>query len=357
MNVLHANSSPNSEDHYSVYFDNKLESLRKLIQQKKYAKIFVIVDENTKQYCLEHLSNSVTDFSIIEIEAGEKNKTLQTCEKVWHTLLEKNADRNDLVINLGGGVIGDLGGFCAATFKRGLDFIQVPTTLLSQVDASIGGKLGIDFHGFKNNIGLFKNPKAVIINTDFLNTLPYKEVRSGYAELLKHALIANKAHWEGFQIIHDLTVGAVVLAIESSVTIKNEVVSIDPLESGWRKILNFGHTIGHAVETLHLDTANHLLHGEAIAIGMICECYLSNKLTGLESDKLDEIVKYLTQIYGVKRGILNDEEKLLENMRQDKKNIGNAINFTLLKAIGEPVINQEVSEEMICKSLMYYNSL
>ena len=358
MRKIEASSSFQEKDQYTIFFDNSLIEFNDFVERGNYSTVFILVDENTKLHCLPFLDeNLATSYSVIEINSGEKHKSLKTCEEVWNVLLENHADRKSLMVNLGGGVIGDMGGFCAATYKRGFDFVQIPTTLLAQVDASVGGKLGVDFKGFKNNIGLFKNPKAVFINTHFLSTLPTKELRSGFAELVKHELISQNGQWEAFKKINELTVGAVIPFIEDSIALKNEVVKSDPLEKGLRKILNFGHTIGHALETFHLDTDQHLLHGEAIAIGMICECYLSSKVTGFPKDTLKEITTYLTTIFGHHPNLMQDTDQLLKIMQQDKKNNGKVINFTMLKNIGQPILNQEIDDKLILASLDYYNSL
>ncbi len=358
MRKIDASNSFQQKDSYSIFFDNSLFEFNDFVERGNYSSVFILVDENTKQHCLPFLDKNLsTSFAVIEIESGEKNKSLRTCERVWNALLENHADRNSLMVNLGGGVIGDMGGFCAATYKRGFDFVQIPTTLLSQVDASVGGKLGIDFNGYKNNIGMFKNPKAVFVNTQFLKTLPTNELRSGFAELIKHELISQNGQWPAFQKIKEVTVESVAPFIEDSIALKNEVVISDPMEKGLRKILNFGHTIGHALETYHLNSEKHLLHGEAIAIGMICECYLSNKLTGLSDDGLKDISNYLTTIFGHHQNLMVDTDQLIKIMQQDKKNKGKIINFTLLKNIGQPILNQETTHKLILESLDYYNSL
>ena len=358
MRKIEASNSFQQKDEYTIYFDNSLIELNDFVTRGNYTSVFVLVDENTKASCLPSLDkNFATSFTVIEIQSGEKNKSIKTCEEVWNVLLESHADRKSLMINLGGGVIGDMGGFCAATYKRGFDFVQIPTTLLSQVDASVGGKLGVDFNGYKNNIGLFKNPKAVFVNTKFLNTLPTEELRSGFAELLKHELISQNGQWSAFKNIEEVTVAGVIPFIEDSIALKNEVVTSDPLEKGLRKILNFGHTVGHALETYHLNSDKHLLHGEAIAIGMICECYLSHKIVGMPSEILEEISNYLTTVFGHHSKLMSDADQLIKIMRQDKKNNGKVINCTLLKNIGQPILNQEISDNLILESLDYYNSL
>lgn len=342
-------------ENYNIYVGNDTWTvLNDQVRDGKYAKIVVIVDTNTNEHCLPLFDENVDfEYQIIQIEAGEIHKNIDTCQFIWSEMMSHQLSRSGLVINLGGGVIGDMGGFCASTFKRGLDFIQMPTTLLSQVDASIGGKLGIDFLQVKNSIGVFKNPKAVYANFDFLKTLSPREIRSGFAEIVKHSLIKDKEQWKELIKIQDLTTIDWANYLVPSLKIKQEIVEIDPFEKGLRKALNFGHTIGHAVESYFLETENPLLHGEAIAVGMICESYLSNRLIGLSDEELEEIQSFLIRIYG-KVDLPKDAfDEMLHIMRQDKKNIGNQINFTLLEAAGEGVVNQTATIEQIVDALNY----
>lgn len=333
------------------------QSIDTFLSENSYSQIALLCDENTSRDCLPKILDKLPEHWLIEIQSGEENKNIETCEQIWSALTEGKFDRNSLLINLGGGVIGDMGGFAASTFKRGMDFINIPTTLLSQVDASVGGKLGIDFMGLKNHIGIFKEPKRVFIDTIFLNTLPKREIRSGFAEVIKHGLIADRNYWTSIENF-DLETGNWSELVEKSVKIKFDVVQKDPLESGFRKTLNFGHTIGHGIESAHLDDkGGRLLHGEAIAIGMICEAYLSTKLTGLETSKLDEIVSYILGKYDAKSVNKSYFEKIIELMYQDKKNQGRTINCSLLRTIGECTINIPISEPDILDSLFYYNKL
>jgi 3-dehydroquinate synthase len=263
---------------YSVFFKNSLQELSAFLNQKKYSKVFVLVDSNTEIQCLPALQNALgsIEFDLIEVTPGEENKNIDFCIGIWRMLLDFGADRNSIMINLGGGVITDMGGFAASTFKRGIDFVQVPTTLLSQVDASVGGKTGVDMNNVKNIIGTFTQPKAVYIHTPFLKTLSDRELRSGYAEVIKHGLIYDASLFKKLKGIAPQELNDEI--IYRSIEIKNEVVMKDPFEKGLRKILNYGHTIGHAVESYSLkQDKSPLLHGEAIAIGFICEAYLSAK--------------------------------------------------------------------------------
>ena len=271
-------------------------------------------------------------------------------------MTESGFDRKSMIINLGGGVACDMGGFCASTYKRGIRFINIPTTLLSQVDASVGGKLGIDFNGYKNHIGVFNIPEVVMISDAFLPTLPHDELRSGYAEVIKHGLIRNEYYFESLRANgwEDQDWSAI---IEKSISIKREVVEKDPKENGLRKILNFGHTVGHAVESFYLDTDKHLLHGEAIAIGMMAEAYLSRKLLGLLPKELDIITEFLLHVFDTVEIPDGDWAGIAELCFQDKKNVGKVINCSLLNKIGSCDYDIPVSSENIIESLSFYNQL
>jgi len=325
--------------------------------KNKFSKIFLLVDENSLQHCYPKLAANVaalTDAEIIEIESGEENKNIEICVQVWSTLSERGADRQSLLINIGGGVIGDMGGFIASTFKRGIPFINIPTTLLSQVDASVGGKLGIDLNHLKNEIGVFNNPQAVFVDSSFLSTLDKRQVLSGFAEIIKHALIADASYWKKIKRINFNSVETLAELIETSVTIKNTVVLADPFEKNIRKTLNFGHTIGHAIETHFLETKEALLHGEAIAIGMICEGYLSNKVAGLPDNELNELTEYILSVYKPVKIPAKIMDALLKLMQHDKKNEKGQLNFSLLSSIGKCEINQLAPSDLIQQSINYY---
>ena len=325
------------------------------------SKIFLLVDENTLNSCASHLISHVKALEkaeIIEIESGEENKTIDICYHLWKTLADYNADRNSLLINLGGGVITDMGGFIASTYKRGIDFINVPTTLLSQIDASVGGKVGVDLDGLKNMIGLFNEPRAVFIYPDFLKTLDKRQMLSGYAEALKHALISDKKYWNQLQkgMLSDAAFWLDL--ISTSVQIKNNIVINDPTEKGERKLLNFGHTIGHAIETHYLSGEDlPLLHGEAIVIGMICEAYISSKLNGLPEEDLNEITSTFSKFYKLPTLKMEEYHLMLELMKNDKKNTKSNLNFTLLKEIGSASYNHNIEAEIIIDSLNFYNTI
>lgn len=344
---------------YPIYFENSLAELANFIDKGNYSRFFVLTDEHTGKHCLPILRTYIdrTDnFDIIEINAGEESKNIDFCMGIWKMLIDFGADRNSLLINLGGGVVSDMGGFAASTYKRGIDFVHVPTTLLSQVDASIGGKTGIDIDSIKNIIGTFAQPRAVFIAHEFLTTLPARQILSGTAEMLKHGLIADSDYWQELKSC-DLKTPQPELVYQS-VNIKNNIVLEDPKEKGIRKCLNFGHTIGHAVETFSLENdKDHLTHGEAIAIGMICEAWLSHKRIGLSKEELDEIVDVLSCLYP-KYEIREQNHPLLYTlMQKDKKNHGDKINCSLIERIGQSHIDNICTEQELCDSLKYYASL
>ncbi len=351
---------------YDIFIGEMGGPLRALVAAGKYTKIAVLVDNNTYRLCFPYFLQN-TDFEVvaIKIPAGELHKGLDTCRFIWSEMMRHGLDRRSLLINLGGGVIGDMGGFCAATYLRGIDFVQVPTTLLSQVDASVGGKLAIDFNGVKNSIGVFQNPKAVLVDPTFLKTLPLTEIRSGFAEVFKHALIADAEHWHNLQQIHDLMVVDWAAFLAPSLSIKKLILEKDPTEKCIRKALNFGHTIGHAVESVSLGIAdqspitNHqsLLHGEAVALGIICEAWLSNKMLGLSATELDEIVAFVKRFYPHWPLAEEDFPAVFDIMKKDKKNVGGRINFTLLPAIGKARIDQFCEVGVIEEALRFYITL
>lgn len=344
---------------YNIFIGPLRESLPGFLEGLSFSALFVIADDNTREHCLPLLEGALGAYAynLIQIPPGEAHKNLDTCRQIWAQLMEERAARDALVLNLGGGVIGDMGGFCAATFKRGIRFVQVPTTLLSQVDASIGGKLGIDFLQAKNSIGLFRNPEGVFIDPVFLSTLPRRELRSGYAEVIKHCLIADAGQWQSLQGLHNLEEARWEELIIPSLLIKKRVAEADPFEKGLRKALNFGHTIGHAIEGFALETDAPLLHGEAVAIGMACEAYLSAKITGLPANDVEQVGRYILQHYGHHPLAPAHYEAYLSLMGNDKKNEGRRINFSLINPIGQAIINQHCPPEMIIESLDYYNTL
>ncbi|MEQ8703415.1 MAG: 3-dehydroquinate synthase [Phaeodactylibacter sp.] len=346
-------------DTYPIHIGPVAESLSRTLQQQAFSQLFVLADENTKAHCWPLIAPVVQPYNpvVIEINSGEAHKNLRTCEYIWQQLMEHRAGRDALLLNLGGGVIGDMGGFAASTFKRGIPFVQIPTTLLAQVDASIGGKLGVDFMQVKNSIGLFCNPQAVLADPAFLSTLSDRELRSGYAEVIKHSLIADAAQWGQLQSLTNLRQADWAQIIPASLNIKKQIVETDPFEKGLRKALNFGHTIGHAIEGHALETDAPLLHGEAIAIGMVCEAFLSCRQQNLPKAQLEQIADYLTQVYSKVALDPAHYPVYLRLMGNDKKNEGQAINFSLLPEAGTVAVNQTADAGPITEALDFYNRL
>lgn len=343
---------------HPIYIENNdFVELHRILKSYKNQKIFLLIDENTKEFCLPLLYQMVLAHRviIIEIQSGEVNKNIETCKIIWEELLKNQANRKSLLINLGGGVLTDIGGFVAATFKRGINFVNIPTTVLGVADAAIGGKTGVDLALFKNQIGVFTKPEAVLINSVFFKTLSIRQVNSGLAEIIKCALIADKYLWNELREKHVLQIVNWDHIIQESVRVKMDIVSKDPLETGERKLLNFGHTIGHAIETYSLKNDDDaLLHGEAIAIGIICESYLSVRKNKLSEDALNEIVRYLFNHYHSYNLQSEAIEELIEFMVQDKKNTDNQINFTLISKIGKGVIDQYLGLNEIREALRFY---
>jgi 3-dehydroquinate synthase len=345
--------TPIQTNNYTIFFNEEsFVYLQNLLQPEAYSKIFVLVDENTNEYCLPYfLANLPTEIEIeiIEIEAGEEHKNMYTCMDLWHTLIDLEADRKSILLNLGGGVITDIGGFVASTFKRGIEFINIPTTLLAKVDASIGGKNGVDLGNLKNQIGVINEPKSVIVLSKFLETLPSNQMRSGLAEMLKHGLIYNKSYWNTLKNLNDLNTEDLDVLIKQSIEIKIEIVSQDLNENGIRKALNFGHTLGHAIESyfLEFEENKQLLHGEAIAIGMILESHLSLQLNLISKEEFAEIKYIITDVFEKIQFEETDIHNILKLLVFDKKNEFGNVKFTLLNKIGESKINQTVDESMI----------
>lgn len=334
---------------------NAASLLTGFFSSKSYSSVAVLADPNTAQHCYPLVKDSLPPHTLITIPAGEENKNLTTCQIVWENLTTLKADRHSMLLILGGGVLGDLGGFCAATYKRGIDFVLMPTTLLAQVDASVGGKLGIDFQNYKNHIGVFCNPVTTLICPNFLKSLPERELRSGFAEIIKHCLISDNGMWDVLRK-KSLADQDWNILIRHSVAFKKMVVENDPKESGLRKILNFGHTVGHAVEGYFLHSGNRIFHGEAIAIGMHCESFIAWKKNLLSKDELDEISAYLKLVY-TQVSLPSVRKPILDLMSQDKKNKGNKILMALTKGIGQAVWDVEVNTEEIEASLDYYQSI
>lgn len=356
--------------HHSTPFYTALSNLPQ-------GQLFVLTDSHTTEYCLPLLAEFIGDmpYHLLTLEAGERSKTLTSVQRVWDFLLQHRATREALLINLGGGMITDLGGFAAATYMRGIRFVNIPTTLLAMVDASSGGKTGIDYNGIKNGIGTFTQPLATLIHPNFLRTLPATELLSGFAEMLKHALIASPEEWiRLLQLAQEELPQAQFVAalskrglLHNSIAIKEQVVAQDPREAGMRKILNFGHTVGHAIESAALENSLQPStfnlqptpsHGYCVLWGMVAEVYLSVVHAGCPREVLQQLTQIMLQWYGRPQCDCKQREQLIQRMYQDKKNEANTLpNFTLLRAVGEPIINQHLSDADINEALEYLFSL
>lgn len=349
-------STPN----YSIHFnENCYSELNQFLKNNNFSKLFFLVDSNTHQHCLPYFISQIEtnlEIEIIEIEPGEIHKNIETCAGVWNALSELDADRKSLVINIGGGVVTDLGGFVASTFKRGMKFINVPTSLLAMVDASVGGKTGVDLGTLKNQIGVINFSEMVLVDTHFLATLPENETNSGMAEMLKHGLIQDENYWKAMTEVQAKDYKTFDSLIYESILIKNNVVKIDPNENGLRKTLNYGHTLGHAIESYFLlsNEKETLLHGEAIAIGMILATFLSHKLFNFPVEKLEDIKRVFIRNYGKIEFQKKDYEAIIEFLKFDKKNSHGNINFVLLEDIGKTKIDCKVSNELIIESFEFY---
>ncbi|CAD7815053.1 3-dehydroquinate synthase [Chryseobacterium aquaeductus] len=343
-----------------TFLDRDFSQLNDFLTENPFSKIFILVDENTHEYCLPVLLGNLEteiSFEILEVEPGEEMKNIQTVNHLWEILTEMQADRKALIINLGGGVITDMGGFVSSTYKRGIQFINIPTTLLSMCDASIGGKTGIDLMHYKNMVGTFSFPEQIFVYPQFLETLPYKELRSGFAEMLKHGLIADKTHWENLIQIQKIDAEGIFPHIQTSMDIKQNVVEKDFHEKNVRKTLNFGHTIGHAIESLYLEKGNPILHGEAVALGMTCETHLSFLEGLLSEEDAETIISNISRYYSfldLSDFKYDDIFKLLLN---DKKNEESKINFSLLSGIGSCIFDYQCKTKNIQNSLDFYKKI
>ncbi len=341
-----------------ILSNNLQQSLYQSISECPHDRLFILTDETTRSCCWPVVKDYdyLKAATLISIPATDVNKTLESLTQVWSALQQGGATRHSLMINLGGGMVTDLGGFAASTFKRGIQYINIPTTLLSMVDASVGGKTGINFGGLKNEIGVFNNASSVILDTVFLKTLDKENLLSGYAEMLKHGLISNEKMWAElltFPIEQQEQQEQLSRLLADSVAVKQRIVTEDPTEKGLRKALNLGHTAGHAFESLALER-QPILHGYAVAYGLIVELYLSTVKTGFPTDRMRQTVQFILEHYGRMTITCNDYPHLLELMHHDKKNEGNSINFTLLGGIGDIRINQTATEEEIKEALDFY---
>ena len=331
------------------------QSLTMAIDEVKHDRLFVLCDETTERLCLPVVNDfaCMKEVQRITIPATDSHKTLESLSHVWSELQRMGATRHSLMVNLGGGMVTDLGGFAASTFKRGIPYINIPTTLLSMVDASVGGKTGINFGGLKNEIGVFNNARSVILDATFLRTMDHENICSGYAEMLKHGLINNERMWAELITLNLEQLTLNVQMIADSVAVKQRIVTEDPTEQGIRKALNLGHTAGHAFESLALER-KPVLHGYAVAWGLIVELYLSCIKTGFPQDKMRQTVTFIKENYGRMAISCDDYPHLIELMHHDKKNLGTDINFTLLGGIGDIRINQTATEDEIKDALDFY---
>jgi 3-dehydroquinate synthase len=341
---------------YDIFLGNDtFYQLGKFLTKKNYSKKFILVDENTKEHCLPLVQKgtpALLEASILEIKSGETSKRIETIVALWNQLTEQHAHRNTLFINLGGGVVGDIGSFTASTYMRGIDFINIPTTLLAMVDASVGGKNGINFAGNKNHIGTFQDPMAVFVSPVFLKTLTENEIRCGFAEIIKHALISDERKWNEVKMIQSFENINWSEVIKESIWTKNKIINSDYRDRHKRQALNFGHTIGHALESYSLkEHSVPLKHGEAVAIGIMGEIWLSRHTLAFSEQDARDVYSLIKRLYPLSEDI--QAENLIDIMRNDKKNKDQKINFALLEDIGEVAINQTPDETMIQRSIEF----
>lgn len=341
-----------------VISENLERDIVSAISECQHDRIFVLTDETTQQLCWPKIKNfkALKDCTPIIIKATDTHKNLDTLSQVWQALSSGGATRHSLMINLGGGMVTDLGGFAASTFKRGIDFINIPTTLLAMVDASVGGKTGINFGGLKNEIGVFSDSRFVIINTQFLDTLDHDNICSGYAEMLKHGLISDERTWAELVTFNldNPDLSQLQRMVADSIKVKERIVETDPHEHGIRKALNLGHTTGHAFESFAMRRGTPILHGYAVAYGMIGELYMSARKTAFPTDRMHQTVRFIRENYGTFNITCDDYPTLIELMRHDKKNTAGIINFTLLGNVGDIRINQTATEEEIKEALDFF---
>ena len=338
-----------------VYINGIGEKYLNFFLENNSKNIFILVDTNSQNFCLSFFLSkfNISNYQLLKVPAGESSKSLLQLTYLIDSLIKANADRNSILINLGGGVVSDLGGFLASVYNRGISFINVPTTLLAQVDASIGGKNGINYGKVKNKIGVINYPLFTIILTKFLESLPQKEIISGYGEIFKYGLIFDRKLWNKLTLLN-LNIENSKKIVERSVKIKKSVIQIDKRKKNYRNILNFGHSIGHAIESSNSETCD-INHGLAVVIGMICELYISNLVVKLPSKDLNQSIKVLTEKFPTRK-IIN-LNKVLDYLKLDKKNNYGKLIFSLVPNIGECLYNQEVSEKIVYESLVFYNQL
>jgi 3-dehydroquinate synthase len=345
----------------TVYYQQDgIDKLNKFIEDEKPSKIVILVDENTHENCYPKLIIDIsTDIPIelVEIQAGEEYKTIETCYQLWLSLSEIGIDRKSLMINLGGGVVTDLGGFVASTYMRGIKFINIPTTLLAMSDASVGGKTGVDLENLKNFVGTFSLAEMVIVHSQFLETLDEHQLKSGFAEILKHALIADETQWNELKLIDYKDINSLANFLPRTIKVKSNIVEKDFKEQNIRKNLNFGHTIGHALESYFLTSTHPILHGEAVAMGILAEIYLAKQIQILSENEFKEIETELLKIYTIYEFDENCFDFIFTAMKKDKKNENQEYRFSLIDRIGNGVYNQIVNENQIVSSLYYLMDL
>lgn len=341
-----------------VISDNLGRALSEAIAREPHDRLFVLTDETTRRLCLPLVADEecLREARHITIPAGDTAKTLDSLSHVWAELGRMGGTRHSLMVNLGGGMVTDLGGFAASTFKRGISYINIPTTLLSMVDASVGGKTGVNFGGLKNEIGVFNNARTVILDTQFLATMDAGNMLSGYAEMLKHGLISDERMWAEL-MNYDITapdLGRLRQMVAESVAVKERIVEADPTERGLRKALNLGHTAGHAFESLAMRRGTPVLHGYAVAWGLVCELYLSAVKEGFPTARMRQTVGFINSHYGRLAITCDDYDEIVELMMHDKKNKAGVINFTLLSSIGGIELDRTATREEICAALDFY---
>ncbi|MBX2827391.1 MAG: 3-dehydroquinate synthase [Flavobacteriaceae bacterium] len=348
------------KDRGSVYLGQPgWDALIQFIQESNPSKVFVLTDSHTAKHCLPYFVSSMPKgftFQHLNIPAGEMHKNIATCSNLWEQLSRSGADRQSLMINLGGGVVTDLGGFVACTYQRGIDFVNIPTSLLSMVDAAVGGKNGVDLGNLKNQVGIIKNAHSVLIDIAFLETLPDHEFRSGMAEMIKHGLIHSEVYLDQVMVLDRNEKSHLETAIWDSILIKNEVITEDPFEKGLRKTLNYGHTLGHAIESFCLESSTRktLLHGEAIAIGMILETYISHKQFQFPEYQLEKTTNFILQHYARVSFSRSEIDEIIKLLIFDKKNSHGSIQFVLLEDIGKHKLNCTVPNALIFEAFDFY---
>ena len=346
---------------YQVHFQERsYQALKDYLKENFCSSVFVLVDSNTRRHCLGPFLGKADlegKVEILEIPAGEKHKNLETCTRIWTELSDRGGDRKSVLINLGGGVITDMGGFVASCFKRGIRFINVPTTLLSMVDASVGSKTGVDLGVLKNQIGLFSKPEMVLIDMEFLGTVPEREMRSGLAEIIKYGYTFDVGLWKEIKTFEGIDLKSITPLVHRSVEIKNEVVLSDLHETGLRKTLNFGHTAGHAIESYFLEQEqkSDLTHGEAIAAGMVIELYYSHRSLGLPLQMAEELKEFVKRFYGPVDLLESDYDPIIELMVFDKKNVSGKINFVLLDRMEHCQIDQQLDPGLIREGFGFFS--